>query len=158
MDNLTVIWFLWRWLYFHSKMPPSTQEFILDFVYIFCLWYHEKKIPRLYCSLILSSHFKNKFKIIVSYLFQFCHRIFTLWDSMHEAGRCRTFNILVGFPHKITDSNHSRHFEADFFFHVFFFGVLNVIFLKSKNKLYLYTKHWLVPKPSKKRYSSPNTG
>ena len=100
----------------------------------------KKKIPCLYCSLKLSSHFRNKFKIIVSYLFQFCHRIFTLWDSMHEAGRCRTFNILVGFPHKITDSNHSRHFEAEFFF-TFFFGVLNVIFFNVKNKLYLYTKH-----------------
>ena len=98
-----------------------------------------KKNPRLYCSLILSSHFKNKFKI-VSYLFQFCHRIFTLWDSMYEAGRCRTFNILVGFPHKITNSNHSRHFEADFFF-TFFLSFKCDFFLKSKNKLYLYTKH-----------------
>ena len=143
MDNLTVIWFLWRWLYFHSKMPPSTQEFILDFVYIFCLWYHEKKIPCLYCSLKSSSHFKNKFKII-SYLFQFCHRIFTLWDSMYEAGRCRTFNILVGFPHKITDSNHSRHFEADFFSR--FFWSFKCDFFKVKKQIISIYKTLISPK------------
>lgn len=74
-----------------------------------------------------------------AYLFQFCHRIFTLWDSMHEAGRCRTFNILVGFPHKITDSNHSRHFEADFFSR-FFLSFKCDFFLKSKTN-YIYIQN-----------------
>ena len=69
---------------------------------------------------------------------------------MYEAGRCRTFNILVGFPHKITDSNHSRHFEADIFFHGFFMD-----FYKSKIQI-IYTT--LICPKTKKRYSSPNKG
>ena len=68
---------------------------------------------------------------------------------MHEAGRCRTFNILVGFPHKITDSNHSRHFEADIFFHGFFMD-----FYKSKIQI-IYTT--LICPKTKKRYSSRQT-
>ena len=46
------------------------------------------------------------------YLFQFSDGFLALRDAMHETGGGRAIKILLGFPHKITDSNHSGHFAA----------------------------------------------
>ena len=46
------------------------------------------------------------------YLFQFSDGFLALRDAMHETGGGRAIKILLSFPHKITDSNHSGHFAA----------------------------------------------
>ena len=50
--------------------------------------------------------------ISMPYLFQFSDGFLALRDAMHETGGGRAIKILLGFPHKITDSNHSGHFAA----------------------------------------------
>ena len=62
--------------------------------------------------------------ISMPYLFQFSDGFLALRDAMHETGGGRAIKILLSFPHKITDSNHSWHFA------VF------ILVLSNKNNIY----------------------